>query len=653
VITNLKIHWKLTLLTVLLLLPITLLAWLLITQSYQDINFAEKELEGNRYISLIRPLIARIAAGQTDIAVAQLGEIERLNTEIGKGMSLGDSATLGFAAVRSAATATVETKDAAASKAVTTLQNLITEVGDGSNLILDPDLDSFYTMDLVVVKTPNLESQIVEILNLARSLKNSKKVTISELANFERRIGEAAGTLDGAVDSLQRAVKGSNDGSLKVSLTGPFDEFRDATKTYLTGLSAFAEAAGGAPGPSPTIEDLARQQATAESKASVFWETASKELDRLLTLRISGFRQKLNLSLAISIGIVLIAVLISLLIAQSLSRSVSDLVTAMGRMANGDLWVDIGGTKRGDEAGALARAATQMSIQLRGLASEVRGHSTKVLDAASTIETLADSQSSSSSEMASSVAEISSTMEQLSASSSQIAAHSRSVADIAAKTWESSKVGQSEMEQVAALMSSIHDDNQETLREVIDLGRRSKEIGTVMEIISNVADQTKLIAFNAALEAASAGDAGRRFVVVASEIRRLADSVTDSTNEIAKKIKEIQDSISRLVVNSEKSAKGIAAGLDATDHVAANLTTLVAAADQTNGAAEQISLSTQQQRIASDQVVMALREIALVSAENTKNIEQITKNAHDLTTLSGALKRAAGKFRLTEGEASV
>ncbi len=118
-------------------------------------------------------------------------------------------------------------------------------------------------------------------------------------------------------------------------------------------------------------------------------------------------------------------------------------------------------------------------------------------------------------------------------------------------------------------METIRHDNQHSLKEIVDLGGKSKEISKIMEIIDTVADQTKLIAFNAALEASSAGEAGKRFGVVAAEIRRLADSVTESTGEIAKKVGEIQESIGRLVITSEKGALGIEQGMDDSSRTAA------------------------------------------------------------------------------------
>jgi hypothetical protein len=116
------------------------------------------------------------------------------------------------------------------------------------------------------------------------------------------------------------------------------------------------------------------------------------------------------------------------------------------------------------------------------------------------------------------------------------------------------------MRQLVDKMEEIRHDNQVSLKEIVDLGGKSKEITRIMEIIDTVADQTKLIAFNAALEASSAGEAGKRFGVVAAEIRRLADSVSESTAEIAHKIGEIQETIGRLVITSEKGSVGIDQG---------------------------------------------------------------------------------------------
>ena len=247
-------------------------------------------------------------------------------------------------------------------------------------------------------------------------------------------------------------------------------------------------------------------------------------------------------------------------------------------------------------------------------------------------------------EMSSSVAEITSTMEELSASSTQIADYSQSVVEVANITLESSKKGAGAMQILQSRMSEIHQDSENSLDEIVQLGRKSKEISKVMDLINTVADQTKLIAFNAALEASSAGESGKRFSVVASEIRRLADSVTDSTHEIEDRIQEIQDAINRLVITSEKGASSIEMGMQVSSETAQDLNALVQAASKTSSAAQQISLSTRQQKTASSQVVTALRDIANASMYNAQSVRSITDISEDMIRMSDELNQLTSEF---------
>ena len=236
--------------------------------------------------------------------------------------------------------------------------------------------------------------------------------------------------------------------------------------------------------------------------------------------------------------------------------------------------------------------------------------------------------------LSSSIAEISSTMEEFSSTASQIAQHSQGVVERADKTLEDTKIGAAEVENLTFKVNDIGQNIEEGLEEIIELGRKSKEINKIMEIINNIANQTKLIAFNAALEAASAGEAGKRFGVVAVEIRRLADSVVESTAEIEDKITEIQDSVNRLVMSSEKSSELIQDGQEYASRTVAMLIESVDGVEETADAARQISLSTQQQRIASSQVVIALKDIEEGTRDSTEAIQQSSLAIAELAALS-------------------
>jgi methyl-accepting chemotaxis protein len=321
----------------------------------------------------------------------------------------------------------------------------------------------------------------------------------------------------------------------------------------------------------------------------------------------------------------------------------------VARISEGDLTGDMSADGR-NEMAALARAADGMRRGLNELVAEVESGAGAVDRAAGDIARAVDSQAATSSQMSASVAEITSTMEEFASSSTQIAESSTAVVEVARNTLDQSREGAQAMQRLQAQMQAIRADDELALKEIMELGGKSKEITRIREIIDTVADQTKLIAFNAALEASSAGEAGQRFGVVAAEIRRLADSVTESTAEIEKRTGEIQASISRLVMTSEKGSAGIQQGMEACSRTADLLNGLVQGADETTGAAQQISLSSQQQKTASEQVVVALREIVTASSDTAESVRRIADISRQMTGLSANLTERVSHFRLARSD---
>ncbi|AGX88206.1 methyl-accepting chemotaxis protein [Candidatus Symbiobacter mobilis] len=282
----------------------------------------------------------------------------------------------------------------------------------------------------------------------------------------------------------------------------------------------------------------------------------------------------------------------------------------------------------------------------------VDGMSDKIHTHADAIAKSMDQQSGVSAQLSSSVVEISSTMEEFSSTAAHIAQHSHSVVERADKTLEDTKVGAAEVENLTFKINDISQTIQANLTEIVELGQKSKEINKVKEIINNIANQTKLIAFNAALEAASAGEAGKRFGVVAVEIRRLADSVVESTAEIEGKITEILDSVNRLVMSSEKSFQLIQEGQEYASRTVALLIESLDGVDETASAARQISLSTQQQQIASSQVFLALKHIEQGVRQSSDSLQETTGATEEMLALSQQLRDLVSKLRFKVGKPS-
>lgn len=338
-------------------------------------------------------------------------------------------------------------------------------------------------------------------------------------------------------------------------------------------------------------------------------------------------------------------ILIGLIINRSVSNPLKRTVKIISEIADGDLTREFHSDMR-DEVGQIIEALNIMVVSLKEILDLVAETTKKTSTASLEISAAVEEQAAVTSQQSSSVSEITATMEELSVTTTQVAEYSNSVADIAAQSLENTKIGAESVGLVMGKMDEINTDNQKNIRDIIDLGKKSEEINKVMVIINSIADQTKLIAFNAALEASSAGEAGKRFGVVAAEIRRLADSVIVSTGETENKIKEIQDAVNNMVIASEKSSKGIREGLDYSTETAAKLDEIVKGAQETADAARQISLSTQQELSATEQVLTALKEIEQGAKQAASSIGQIGFISKDLENLSRDLTDLIGKFRL-------
>ncbi len=377
-------------------------------------------------------------------------------------------------------------------------------------------------------------------------------------------------------------------------------------------------------------------------------------------LEVQSARTELMYQLGLlAVGVLLGGGLLILWLVRALTRPVEDFQQQLKYISN---TLDLSRRLETTDQAELGELAAQTNSLLQRLSFALNGvlrSSTRLTETASTLahtagvvsrntgkqQEVSQSMAAAVEEMSSSVAEITSTMEELSASSTQIADHSQSVVDVANLTLESSKKGSGAMQVLQLRMADIHTDSENSLREIVQLGSKSKEISKVMDLINTLADQTKLIAFNAALEASSAGESGKRFSVVASEIRRLADSVTDSTREIEERIQEIQDAISRLVITSEKGAGSIQLGMQVSLETANDLNALVQAATKTSSAAQQISLSTRQQKTASSQVVIALRDIANASTHNAQSVRSISEISEDMLQMSDELGQLVREFK--------
>ncbi len=240
-------------------------------------------------------------------------------------------------------------------------------------------------------------------------------------------------------------------------------------------------------------------------------------------------------------------------------------------------------------------------------------------------------------EQSASIKEIVATMEDNNALAENISVKIQDVAGVAEKTSGDVADGVSHLEKNVAQLHEIAAANQDTIDGIKVLGDRINNIWDIVTLINSVADQAKIIAFNAELEASSAGEAGKSFHIVATEIRRLADGIIDGTKEIKEKINEIQQSSDRLIIASESGTEKIREGVENANALAERFLSIRHSSEMTAGSAGDITSIIRQQAASSEQILATLRQLAA-------GVESFTSATEGISAASEKLKDIAGRF---------
>lgn len=350
----------------------------------------------------------------------------------------------------------------------------------------------------------------------------------------------------------------------------------------------------------------------------------------------------------ISLILFLVGNLIAWLIGMNIARPVTQLAVVARQIANGDLSQSVRlDNFPNDEIGKLAQAFDNMRASLHAILAHIRDAGLRMHSSTDEIFMAVNQLTAALEQQSASVHETTMTMESFTTTSRQISGNTATVVKMAEQTNTLSQKGTTVAEETIRKMQDIHVTNQVFLQKLTTLGERSEKIGNVIQIIHDIADRTKLIAFNAALEAVGAKDlAGKRFNVVAVEIRRLADTIIESTQEIETNILEIQQWVRELVSTSGLTTQRIADGQHQTETTADWLREIVDAAIQTNDEAKQIALIIHEQQFANEQILSAMKELSNGTRQIVDASNQVSTSASAMRQLAETFQEFMNKFEL-------
>jgi len=335
---------------------------------------------------------------------------------------------------------------------------------------------------------------------------------------------------------------------------------------------------------------------------------------------------------------------------EGLQRSVTEFLTIVSQVARGDL--TLRGKVTNDALGNVVDSVNYMLDNFMRVLERVRKSAIDVAGNANEILVSSEDMSAGATQQDQEITNTSSAVEELTVSMKQVSNNAEASAEAARRALDAAEQGNRAVRDTLEGMQRIRASVQATAKKIKSLGDRSLEISEIINVINDITEQTNLLALNAAIEAARAGEAGRGFAVVADEVRKLAEHSRTATKDIAALIKAIQAETNEAVVVMEEGTKEVEVGARLADQAGKALEAISSVVRQSAELVQEISLASKQQVRGTEGVANAMQIISNITRQTSQGARQTARTVEHMVKLSEQLNEALSQFRISSGSSA-
>lgn len=655
---------KMALIAVVFMIPIVIASYLLLSELRTDINASKKEQQGLLYISHVRQLYqhlpqhrgmtnayrngnisfkTKIMAKRQDI-IADLVAIDEINQQLGSVFdlnSLWNEIKQEWDSVKNNAFS-LPAKQVFNdhTQLISKVYSLYEHISNQSGLVLDPSLNTSFIMDTLIYKLPMVTENLGQARGLGSGIASSGQITIENRVALGTMLANIYSNSESTNQGLAIAL--SENPTLEEQLGNLINQRNTSMKKFIALLNSELLLSELVSVDSNRLFDLG----TSAIKTNyALYDSLLPILNDLFQNRISTLQSKRNILIAIILSTIVLALILFIGFYRSTIKAIHNLVDATSKISNGDLTIKLSSSTC-DETSEIVDALNKMTkhlnstiVNLNMNASQLTASAESLSSISIQVATNSHKQHTQTEHIATAMSEMSNTIQDISQNAERLVIEVNTADDA---TTKSNDVINTTINSINTLAQGVA--NASTV--INRLQENSDDIGSVLGVIKSVAEQTNLLALNAAIEAARAGEHGRGFAVVADEVRTLANRTQESAEKIQIMVDNLQQHTKKAVLVMDSEQKNAENMSQHTAEATRSLQNIISSMSNISDMSIQVATAAEEQNAVSKEINLNVSNVSVLSMENTSGTEKIASASDDLEKLATELEQIVRYFKI-------